>query len=40
MSDTDGSARCENGENAGIIKASGVCGAKLDLEAETKHPAR
>ena len=36
MDDTDGSARIENGENAGIIEAGSVRGAELDLEAETK----
>ena len=35
MGDIDGSARSENGENAGIIEASGVFRAELDLEAET-----
>ena len=36
MSDIDRSARSENGEKAGIIDASGVCGAKLDLKAGTE----
>ena len=36
MSNIDGSARSEKGENAGIIKASGICWAKLDLEAESE----
>ena len=36
MGDIDGSARSENGENAGIIKASDVCKAERDLEAGTK----
>jgi len=36
MSDIDGSARSENGENAGVIQASGVCGVVIDLEAETE----
>ena len=34
MSDIDGSARVENGENAGIIKACGIRGAVLGLDAE------
>jgi len=29
------STRIENGENAGIVEASGVRGVVLDLEAET-----
>ena len=33
MSDVDGSTRIEKSENAGIIKASDVCGTVLDLEA-------
>jgi len=36
MSDIDDSTRNENGENAGVVKASGVCGAVVDLKAETK----
>ena len=32
-----GSARSENGESAGIIQASGVCGDVFDLEAGTKN---
>jgi len=36
MSDIDGSTRSENGENAGVIKTSGVFGAVVDLEAETE----
>jgi len=36
MCNIDGSTRSENGENAGVVKASGVCGAVADLEAETK----
>ena len=32
MSNIDGSARSENGESAGVIKASGVRGAELGLE--------
>ena len=35
MSDIDGGAGSENGESAGIIKASGVFRAELDLEPET-----
>ena len=33
MSDVGRSTRSENGETAGIIEASGVCGSVLDLEA-------
>ena len=33
MSDADESARMENGKNAGIIEAGGVCRAIFDLEA-------
>jgi hypothetical protein len=36
MNDIDGSARSENREYAGLIKAGGVCRAELDLEAETE----
>jgi len=36
MSNIDGSTRSENGENAGVIKASGVSGTVVDLEAETE----
>ena len=36
MSDVDGSARIENGEDAGIIEAGGVFRAVFDLGAETK----
>ena len=36
MSDIDGIARNENGENGGIIEAGSVFGAVLDLEAETE----
>jgi len=36
MGDIDGSARSENGENAGIVKAGGVRGTVFDLEAETQ----
>lgn len=36
VSDIDGSARNESGENAGIIKASSVRGTMLDLEAESE----
>ena len=32
MGNIDGSTRSENGEGAGVIKASGVCWAKLGLE--------
>ena len=32
--DINGSTRSENGEDAGIIKASSVLGTVLDLEAE------
>ena len=35
MSDIRGSARNEDSEDTGVIKADGVCGAELDLEAET-----
>jgi len=35
MSDIDGIASSENGENTGAVKASGICGAVADLEAET-----
>ena len=34
--DINGSTRSKNGENTGIIKPGGVCGAVLDLEAETE----
>ena len=37
MSDIDGSTRSENGENVGIVKASGVFRAELDLEPETNN---
>jgi len=36
MSDIDGSASNENGENAGVVKASGVCRVVIDLEMETE----
>ena len=36
MSDVNGSARSKDGENARIIEAGSVCGAELDLEAETE----
>ena len=36
MSDIDGSARVENGEDAGIIKACGIRGAVLGLDAEAE----
>jgi len=36
MSNIDGSTRSENGENAGVVKASGICGAVVDLGAETE----
>jgi len=36
MGDVDGSARGQNGENAGIIKAGSVSWAVLDLGAETQ----
>ena len=35
MNDIDGSARRENSVSAGIVEASGVRGAVIDLEAET-----
>ena len=34
VSDVDGTARIENGENAGVGEASGVGGTVLDLETE------
>ena len=37
MNDIDGSARSENGENAGIIKAGGMLRAELDLEVEANN---
>jgi len=37
MSDIDGSARSENGENAGVIKAGGIFRAELDLETEKNN---
>jgi len=36
VGDVDGSTRSENGENAGVVQASGVRGTVLDLEAETE----
>jgi len=36
VSDVDGSARIKNGELAGVIEASGVCGHVLDLETGTE----
>jgi len=36
MSNIDGSASSENGEGAGGVKARGVCGVVIDLEAETE----
>jgi len=36
MNDIDGSASNENGENAGAVKTSGVCGVVIDLEAENE----
>ena len=36
MSDIDRSARGKNGKGAGIIEASGVFGAELDLEVEAE----
>jgi len=36
MSDLGGRTRSKNGENAGVVKASSVRGAVLDLEAETE----
>ena len=36
MNDIDGSARSENREYAGFIKAGGVCGVVFDLEVETE----
>ena len=36
MGDIDGSARMENGEDTGIIKAGGVFRAVLDLGAKMK----
>ena len=37
MNDVDGIARSQNGENSGIIKASGVFGAVLGLRAGTEN---
>ena len=37
VSDIDGSTRGKNGENAGIVKASCVCGTVLDLEGGTER---
>ena len=37
MSDIDGSARGENGEIVGVIKANGVFRAEMDLEPETDN---
>ena len=34
--DINGSTRSEDGEDAGIIKAGGIRGAVLDLEAENE----
>ena len=36
MNYIDRSARSENGERVGVIAASGICRAVLDLEAETE----
>ena len=36
MGDVDGSARIENGEDAGIIETGGVFRAVFDLGANTK----
>ena len=36
MSYVRGSARSENGENAGIIQTNSICGVVLDLEAGIK----
>ena len=36
MGDIDGNARSEDGENTGIVKASGVCGTVLDLGPNTE----
>jgi len=36
MSDVDGSTRSDNGENTGVVKASGISGTVVDLEAETE----
>jgi len=36
VGDVDGSAGIEKSENAGFIKASGVCGTILDLEENPK----
>ena len=36
MGDIDGSARSENGENAGVIKAGGISWVVLGLGAEAK----
>lgn len=36
VSNVDRNVRRENSENAGVIKACGVCGTVLDLEAETE----
>jgi len=37
MNNTDGIARSQNGENAGIIEASGVLGVVLDLQTGTEN---
>jgi len=36
MIDIDGSASSENGENPRVVKASGVCGAVIDLQGGTE----
>jgi len=36
MSDVDRITRSENGENPGVIKASSVCGAVVDLEVQSE----
>jgi len=36
MSDVDRSTRSENGENAGVVKASSVSGTVVHLEVETE----
>jgi len=40
VSEVDGSASIENGEHAGVVEASSVRGAVLDLEVETKGVSR
>jgi len=40
MSDIDGSTRSKNGENAGVVKASGVSGSVVDPGAVKPWAAR